>query len=1169
MTKTLPEDKDKTWPEYKDTIIPLYLKARGLVRQHIESFDYFIQKDIQKIVSSNHIVDSDIDPSFYLKYTNIYIGYPTITENCEDKPITPHDCRIRDLTYSAPIYVDIEYTRGKQIVTTKGVKIGRMPIMLRSSHCHLTNPKSFRFSPGVDHITRMKECPLDPGGYFICRGSEKVVLIQEQLSNNRILVDTDRRGLLFASVTSSTHERKSKTSVIIKRDRFYVKHNSLTEDIPLAIMMRALGITSDRELCLLICGSEDGAYVDLLFPSLEDPIPKTSNRSAPSPCVLTELQALQYIGNRVRLHRKQFQPVPRPSYLQTDTASPQAPNPSFTKKDPIEDAREFLVDILLSHIQPLVTGNNLYSTYCCLKPKALYLAFMTRRILQAKCKDTPVDDRDYVGNKRFELAGGLLSILFEDLFKRHNEELKKSIDKILSKSNRAQEFDVARLLSLQGDFISAGLLRCLITGNWFLRRFRMERSGITQSLSRLSYLSAIGMMTRIHSQFEKTRKISGPRSLQTSQWGMLCPSDTPEGEACGLVKNMSLLAHITTHQEELPIVKICVMLGMNDILHLSGSAIYSSVLVLINGNIAGAVMPSHAPAFVQSFRILRRTGHMPHSISISMTLNTIQISTDGGRICRPLILLHPTTGTALLDQSHLNGIKNGTMTLDDCLKEGRIEYLDVPEESNALIAMYPRDIEPGKTTHLEIDPCAILGAVASLIPFPHHNQSPRNTYQCAMGKQAMGVIGYNQMERLDSLLYLLVYPQKPLVMTKPSKFINCDKLPAGQNGILAVTSYSGYDIEDALILNKASLDRGFGRCMVLKKVSSVIKKYPNQTKDKLVPPNSDIWKQQAMDKDGIARLGERLLPGQVFINRHVPVAQTAPNLEGNQAPAPDFKYAGSTYRGPGVSYVDRVALTTNGEDQMIVKVQLRSTRRPEVGDKFSSRHGQKGVCGLIVPQEDMPFTENGICPDIIMNPHGFPSRMTVGKMLELISGKTGVLKGEIMDGTAFSSCPVEELCDTLVKHGYNACGKDIMMCGTSGEIMEAYIFTGPIYYQKLKHMVLDKMHARARGPRAVLTRQPMEGRSRDGGLRLGEMERDCLIGYGSAMLLKERLMISSDAYSVDVCQSCGLLGYSGWCNLCKTSKEVVKLTIPYACKLLFQELQSMNIAPRLRLESEI
>lgn len=443
-----------------------------------------------------------------------------------------------------------------------------------------------------------------------------------------------------------------------------------------------------------------------------------------------------------------------------------------------------------------------------------------------------------------------------------------------------------------------------------------------------------------------------------------------------------------------------------------------------------------------------------------------------------------------------------------------------------------------------------------------------------MGKQAIGAIGYNQLNRIDTLLYLMVYPQQPMVKTKTIELIGYDKLPAGQNATVAVMSYSGYDIEDALVLNKASIDRGFGRCQVFRKNVSIIKKYANGTYDRLGDPQKGdngevVFKHEILQADGIAGVGERVQSGQVYINKQTPTNASDNSVAMGQPLANSYKATPGTYKSGEAGYIDKVMLSTTEADQTLVKVLIRQTRRPELGDKFSSRHGQKGVCGLIVQQEDMPFNDQGINPDIIMNPHGFPSRMTVGKMIELLAGKAGVLSGKLQYGTAFGGSKVDDMSRILIEKGFSYSGKDTMTSGITGEPLQAYIFFGPIYYQKLKHMVLDKMHARARGPRAVLTRQPTEGRSRDGGLRLGEMERDCLIAYGASQLLLERLMLSSDAFEVDVCENCGLMGYNSWCTHCDSSKGVVKMTIPYAAKLLFQELISMNVVPRMVLEDDL
>ncbi|TKR68344.1 hypothetical protein L596_024338 [Steinernema carpocapsae] len=586
-------------------------------------------------------------------------------------------------------------------------------------------------------------------------------------------------------------------------------------------------------------------------------------------------------------------------------------------------------------------------------------------------------------------------------------------------------------------------------------------------------------------------------------------------------------------------------------------------------------MTQEADHVVRTVRYVRRIGGISEFVSVSTNIaqRSVYVSSDGGRLCRPYIIVE--NGVPAVTQEHIDELKAGKRIFDDFVDDGLIEYLDVNEMNDAEIAVYEREIKE-HTTHMEIEPFTLLGVCAGLIPYPHHNQSPRNTYQCAMGKQAMGTIGYNQQRRIDSLMYLLVYPQRPLVKSKTIEFCNFEKLPAGQNAIIAVMSYSGYDIEDALVLNKASLDRGYGRCLVYKHAKSLLRKYPNQTFDRLLGPQYDSkgrrqYKHGALDWDGVVHPGNRVLPKQVMINKYMPVVQNPPGVDANaNMGVPqnvEFKDVSATYKMPVPSYAEQVMVTYGDDDAQLIKVVLRQTRRPELGDKFSSRHGQKGVCGLIAQQEDMPFNDLGMVPDVIMNPHGYPSRMTVGKLMELLSGKNALMTGRFHYGTAFGGDQVADVCEELASRGYNYLGKDMLTSGITGQQLCAYIYFGPIYYQKLKHMVLDKMHARARGPRAVLTRQPTEGRARDGGLRLGEMERDCLIAYGASMLLMERLMVSSDQFQVDVCSECGIIGYNGWCQNCRSSNKMATIKIPYACKLLFQELQAMNIVPRLKLSS--
>jgi DNA-directed RNA polymerase III subunit RPC2 len=937
---------------------------------------------------------------------------------------------------------------------------------------------------------------------------------------------------------SSTHERKSKSYVTMKKDRIWLQHNILSEPVPIVIVLKAMGIQSDHEMMFLVAG-EDEDYQDEFAVMFEE---------AAKAGVFSQQQALEYLGARVKMGSK-----PR-----VGGAPP--------RRNHIQDALEALANIIITHVP--VVGLDF-------RPKALYICFMVRRVLMAVKDPKLVDDRDYVGNKRLELAGQLLSLLFEDLFKKFNTDLKMNIDKVLSKKNRTSEFDAFNHMQSHGNYITLGMNRAISTGNWSVKRFKMERAGVTHVLSRLSYISALGMMTRISSQFEKTRKVSGPRALQPSQFGMLCPSDTPEGEACGLVKNLALMTHITTYDDEEPIKKLVFFLGAEDILSVSGQEIHSkgAYVIFVNGTpLALTVQPK---TFLTSFRNFRRQGRVSAFVSIYINHHTkaVHIATDEGRICRPLIVVE--NNKPKVTKRSLEALRSGKMDFDDFLYRGIVEYVDVNEENDTLIALTEHDaLTTAGITHLEIEPFTILGAVAGLIPYPHHNQSPRNTYQCAMGKQAIGAIAYNQFSRIDTLLYLMVYPQQPMVKSRTIELIKYDKLPAGQNATVAVMSFSGYDIEDALVLNKASCDRGFGRCQVFRKYATQFRKYPNRTQDRIGDkqmderdPSKPSKKHAILGSDGMALVGEQVNSGETYLNKEVPI-NTGGNGIGSDVGTNEHKPAPMTYRLPDPSYIDKIMISQTENETMVIKVQTRQTRRPELGDKFSSRHGQKGVVGIIVNQEDMPFADSGVTPDIIMNPHGFPSRMTVGKMLELLSGKAGVLNGTLEYGTAFGGSNVDDMGDILIKNGFSYSGKDFVTSGITGESLPAYIFFGPIYYQKLKHMVQDKMHSRSRGPRAILTRQPTEGRSRDGGLRLGEMERDCLIAYGASQLLLERLMLSSDAHEVDICEVCGMMGFQGWCQTCKSTAGVTRMTMPYAAKLLVQELLSMNVLVRLRLEDE-
>ena len=1141
-------------------LLPAFLSARGLVKQHIDSYNYLVTRDIHQIVmaQSNRRMTSDVDPKWFAEYENVTIGAPSYMDGMSPKELTPQICRTRDMTYAAPIYVDVVYYRETEIVRKKGLKIGYIPVMLRSKVCCL-------YGKSASEMAGLGECPLDPGGYFVVKGTERVLLMQEQLSNNRIIVELDPNHLVQAVVTSSTADNKSRTVVCFRKqgkEGLFVKHSAFADLVPLVALVRAMGVETDQEIVQMI-GMDSPHTNEGITLSLQD---------SHAVGIFTQLQALEYLAGKLKQ---------RPVFYKSANSA----QDSHDAK--LGEVLDVLVRQLLSNIP--VAGGPATGQPLDFGSKARYLCLMARRCLDTSMDHKLLDDRDYYGNKRLELAGQLIGLLFEDLFKNFNQDIKSKTDKILtrylqhkantSSTNRRMEPYPDAFAVVADNLITHGMQRAISSGNWNIKRFRIDRSGVSQVLSRFSYIAALGAMTRVKSQFEKSRKLAGPRALQPSQWGMLCPSDTPEGEQCGLVKHLCLMTHVTTPEDDAGLKKVCFADGVEDAALIGGDELQKGTTVYLNGALLG--VHRDAERFTKDLRLMRRTGKLGEFISIYKheALNAIFIASDGGRLCRPLIVVEGGQ-SRLVPQTHLSLLQSGRMKFQDFLSQGIIEWIDVNEENDSLIAFRETDIGPD-TTHLEIEPLTLLGAVAGLIPYPHHNQSPRNTYQCAMGKQAMGAIAENQFMRTDTLLLTLVYPQKPMCKSRTIDLIGWENLPAGHNASVAVMSYSGYDIEDAIVMNKASLDRGFGRCGYFKRVNTPLESRAGLVEQVRGPPadltrrsqgggvrargaNPGLVRKYAsVDGDGLPRIGDFIHDGAIIINKVSPVVS---DTSSHTVTASSWVENAVRYKNPVPSFIDRVIWTQDESQVMNIKVITRQTRRPELGDKFSSRHGQKGVVGLIVPQPDMPFSETGWCPDLIMNPHGFPSRMTVGKMLELLSGKGGVMEGVQAYGSVFGGTPREEICKQLIKHGFNPSGKDLLYSGITGLPLECYIFSGPIYYQKLKHMVVDKIHARSTGPRQGLTRQPTEGRARDGGLRLGEMERDCLVAYGASNLLLERLMLSSDVFSLPVCQKCGLIGQTGWCNACKSGRGVVTLRLPYACKLLFQELMGMNVCPRLKVE---
>nr|UXY87667.1 second-largest subunit of RNA polymerase III [Cryptomonas curvata] len=1081
-----------------------YFKSKHFLWQQIESFNCFLLTDLKKIIYKPAFVDINKKKTFIYKFNTLNIGATTTLDRSIEYSTTPQECRIRDLSYIAPVFINVHYQIDNKIFSRFNLVLCNIPIMIHSKKCVFYNRIE-------NFFYKNKECSLDPGGYFIIKGTERIILIQENLCTNRITIEKDKGGNICAVIVSCLFEKKTKNWIVLKDKKFYFRNSIFLEDISILIIFKALGFTEEKDLIEII-GTE---FEEMLEFTIYD-----SKMTG----IITQKQAILYLYQKLDSNIWKYKNFLDKKFL-----------------DSYDSVKEFIFNIFSNYILIHVISTKEYNKL--LDDKIIFISIMIRRILISLDQPLFLDSKDYYGNKRLELSGQLVSILFEDLFKKTIFDMEKKFS-IINKNSK--KYVNQELFSFfRSDLISNGLEYSFSTGNWSVKKFTQERYGVTQVLSRLSFISSISMINRIISTCEKTRKASGPRSLHPSQWGMLCPSDTPEGESCGLVKNLAIFAHITTNENTKHVLILCFDLGVEPFIFYNKEKKFGYFffdLVFLNGNCIG--IHHEASKFLFTFRKIRRKGMISPNISIfwDTIARSVMIWTDSGRVCRPLFVVE--FGKCKINYLHRKSIKNGLFFWKKLQREGLVELLDTNEQNNALIATNLEYIEL-KTTHMEISPEIIIGICSSIIPFPDHNQSPRNTYQCAMGKQAIGSLSFNQNQRNDTVLSLLWYSQKPMVKTKMIEISGNGRLTGGCNACVCIMSYSGYDIEDAVILNRSSIERGFFRSTLFKKTKFMLKNRKNNINEIIVNKNKIS---SLISKDLVDQKKKLKADNNENLEKNYPITDSFFEQ--------DF-FLSWCYKEYEDGIIHNVILTSNYHDLVFIKLITRQTRIPEIGDKFSSRHGQKGICGLINSEGNLPFSSEGNIPDLIMNPHGFPSRMTIGKMIELIGSKISSLLGKFFDGTPFKKFDIKLAQKKLTTLGFSKNCKDFFFSGETGYPLQMFVFSGPVFYQKLKHMVRDKMHARGRGPRSGLTRQPIEGRSKGGGLRFGEMERDCLISYGASELTVERLMISSDVFLTNFDKKTGLITHNN------SKNNIISVKFPYACKLLFQELHAMNIIPRI------
>ena len=1206
-----------------------------LIKHHLDSYNQFFNEGIQEIFKNNNPLtlfkDKDDETGVYKHNLEMYFGgrdgnkiyygkpiiYDEDNETTREHYMYPNEARLRNMSYEFTIHYDIEVEftiyispedkqglRGMNKFDKKVIKfelknkyLGKFPIMLMSDRCVLKHlHPEVRFNMG--------ECRNDIGGYFIIDGKEKAIVSQDNRANNVLYILKNKPENKYShaaeirSVSEDTSKPQRTFSVRMVQEsgkytnkQIVVAVPNVRKPIPLFILMRALGVISDKDIietCLLDLEKYEG-LIELFRPSVHD-----------ADHIFTQQSALEYIG-------------------------------LLTKQMTKNTAMYILMDYLLPHIGELN-----------FKAKALFIGYVVKRLLLVYVGMEKPTNRDKYSYKRIEITGTLLHQLFREYYIKQWKAMHRILDAEYFWKQREgsgiytglkfQHIIENKSFDLFKNKIVADGIRKAFKGNWGAED-HTKKSGVVQDLNRLSYFSALCQMRKTNLNIGDAIKQTAPRLLNSTHHGLICPTHVPSGGNCGLHKHIALSCHITSGESPLLYIPLLRSMGMKILEECSVQYISKYTKIFINGAWIGII--EYPIRMVKFLRLYKRNNIIDKYTCIHFDYkhNEIQIYCDAGRPCRPLFymyegdlsytrndVLQKYINNTITWKQIVNGFgenyekyklninplvkslnENGEEEYDDwhmelIINSSVVEYIDGLEGEGTVLA-HSKDSNisnyiKNKVTHEEIHPSLFLGIMANMIIFPEHNPLPRNAFSCSQGKQAVSVFHTNYRNRMDKSAMFLNYGQSPLTKSRYWKYATKDIHPYGENAIVAIMCYTGFNVEDAIILNKGSLERGMFSTTKYEMYESfeeieTIEGVEIKTKFLDVERHNVIRKKPGYDYSKLDKATGLIKEGSIIDDKTVLIgrAMDDPNEFNQYIDSSVVPKKGST------GIVDKAFITSGLEGKRIAKIRIRSQRTPTTGDKFCSRAGQKGTVGIVLDEIDMPTTAEGLKPDIIVNPHAMPSRMTIGHLVETLTSKNAALYGGFGDCTAFvNKGPKHEIYgDNLIKFGYEKYGHDVLYNGMTGEQLETDIYIGPTYYERLKHMPKDKINYRARGPRTVLTRQTVGGRANDGGLRIGEMDRDVILAHGMSGFMKQSMMVRGDEYKVAICNQTGCIAaYNenkniflspfadgplkfknnvnndmNLININKHGRTFSIVNIPYAFKLLMQELQGMNIQTRI------